>query len=123
MVFDQTESALRRRARILIIAGLLVMVVAAIDPLEGSIVVVLGAGMVALGARLSRSRHLVYLSCCLMMLFVGVAALWGLSAIGGFGGTSGRSDSWGLLIVPYPIGWLAAFIGGVRALGEARGVA
>jgi hypothetical protein len=57
MVFDQTESAVHRRARILIIAGLLVMVVAAIDPLEGSIVVVLGAGMVALGARLRGSKH------------------------------------------------------------------
>ncbi len=58
MAFDHTESALRRRARILIIAGLLVMVVAALDPLEGSIVVVLGGGMVALGARLRGSKHL-----------------------------------------------------------------
>jgi hypothetical protein len=33
----------------------------------------------------------------------------------------------GLLVmvaaVPYPIGWLAGLIGGVRALGEAPGVA
>ena len=123
MTFDRTVSALRRRSRILITAGLLVMVVAALDPLEGSIVVVLGGGMVAFGARLRGSRHLVYLHWCLAMLVVGVAALWGLSAIGGFGGTSGRSYLWGLLIVPYPIGWLAGLIGGVRALGEARGVA
>ena len=123
MAFDHTESALRRRARILIIAGLLVMVVAALDPLEGSIVVVLGGGMVALGARLRGSKHLVYLYWCLVMLVVGVAALWGLSAIGGFGGTSGRSYFWGLLIVPYPIGWLAGLIGGVRTRAEVRGVA
>ena len=123
MAFDYTESALRRRARILIIAGLLVMVVAARDPLEGSIVVVLGGGMVALGARLRGSKNLLYLYWCLVMLAVGVAALWGLSAIGGFGGTSGRSYLWGLLIVPYPIGWLASLFDGVRALGEARGVA
>ena len=51
---------------------------------------------------------------------VGVAALWGLSAIGGFGSTSGRSLLWGLLIVPYPAGWLAGPIGGVRALREDR---
>src|SRR4030095_8259159 len=37
-------------------------------------------------------------------LVVGVAALWGLSAIGGFGGTSGRAYLWGMLIVSYPIG-------------------
>ena len=123
MAFDHTQSALRRRARSLIIAGLLVMVVAALDPLEGSIVVVLGGGMVALGARLRGSKHLLYLYWCLVMLAVGVAALWGLSAIGGFGGTSGRSYLWGLLIVPYPIGWLASLFGGVRALAEVRGVA
>jgi hypothetical protein len=58
-----------------------------------------------------------------MMLVVGVAALWGLSVIGGFGGTSGRSYFWGRFVVPYPIGWLAGLIGGVRALGEACGVA
>jgi hypothetical protein len=116
-------SALRRRARMVIIAGLLVMVVAAFDPLEGSVIVVLGAGMIPAGARLRGSRHLAYLHWCLVMLVVGVAALWGLSAIGGFGGTSDRSYLWGLLIVPYPIGWLAGLVGGVRALGEARGVA
>ena len=116
-------SALRRRARMLIIAGLLVMAAAALDPLEGSVIVVPGAGMIAAGARLRSSRHLVYLHWCLVMLVVGVAALWALSAIGGFGGTSGRSNLWGLLIVPYPIGWLAGLIGGVRALSEARGVA
>ena len=123
MPFDRSLSALRRRARMLIIAGLFVMVAAAVDPLEGSVIVVLGAGMIAAGARLRSSRHLTYLSWCLVLLVVGVAALWGLSAIGGFGGTSGRSYLWGLVIVPYPIGWLAGLIGGVRALSEARGAA
>jgi hypothetical protein len=79
--------------------------------------------LVGFGARLRGSKHLVYPYWCLVMVVVGVAALWGLSAIGGFGRTSGRSSLWGLLIVPYPIGWLAGRIGGVRVLGEARGVA
>jgi hypothetical protein len=123
MAFDRTVSALRRRARLLMIAGLFVMVVAALDPLEASIIVVLGGGLVAFGARLRGSSHVVYLYACLVMLVVGVAALWGLSAIGGFGGTSGRSYFWGLLIVPYPVGWLAGLVGGVRALGEPGRVA
>ena len=37
----------------------------------------------------------------------------------GFGRTSGRSYLWGLLIVPYPIDWLAGLIV-IRALAEAR---
>ena len=110
----------QRRARSLIILGLAVMVRAALDPLEGSVGVVGSGGLMALGARLRESRHRVYLYCCLAMLATGVAALWILSAFGGFGGTSGRSYAWGLLILPYPIGWLAGLIGGVRAVREPR---
>jgi hypothetical protein len=109
-----------RRARSLIVIGLAVMVLAALDPLEGSVGVVVGGSLMALGARMSDSQHRVYLSCCLAMLVTGVAALWIISAFGGFGGTSGRSSAWGLLILPYPIGWLAGLVGGVRAVREPR---
>ena len=109
-----------RHARRLIAIGLAVMVLAALDPLEGSVGVVGGGGLIALGARLRESRHRVYLYCCLAMLVTGVAALWILSAFGGFGGTSGRSYAWGLLILPNPIGWLAGLVGGVRAVREPR---
>ena len=107
-----------RHARGLIIVGLAAMVLAALDPLEASIAVVVGGALVALGARMRASRHEVYLYVCVAMLVVGVAALWILSAFGGFGGTSGRSYAWGLLTVPYPIGWLAGLIGAVRAVRE-----
>jgi hypothetical protein len=109
-----------RHSRKLIGAGLAVMLIAALDPLEGSILIVAGGILVAFGARLRASRHLNYLYWCLALMAVGVAALWGLSAIGGFGGTSGRSLLWGLLMVPYPLGWLGGLIGGVRAFGEGR---
>ena len=108
----------QRRARNVIAVGLAVMVLAALDPLEGSIGVVAGGCLIALGARMRDSRHRVYLYYCLAMLVTGVAALWILSAVGGFGGTSGRSYAWGLLILPYPIGWLASLAGGVRAIRE-----
>ena len=65
-----------RRARSLIAVGLAVMVLAALDPLEGSVGVVGGGGLIALGARMRESRHRVYLYCCLAMLATGVAALW-----------------------------------------------
>jgi uncharacterized membrane protein len=113
---------LRPHARKLIGVGLAVMAMAALDPLEGSVVVVVGGILVAMGARLRASRYRQHLYWCVAMMALGVGALWGLSAIGGFGGTSGRSYFWGLLILPYPIGWLAGLIGGIRAFGEPRPV-
>ena len=40
-----------------------------------------------------------------ILIALGVGALWGLSELGGFGGTSGRSNWWALLLLPYLIGW------------------
>ena len=40
-----------------------------------------------------------------ILIAIGVGALWGLSMAGGFGGRSGRSMWWGVLILPYLIGW------------------
>jgi len=37
---------------------------------------------------------------------LGVAAMFALSSIGGIGGESGRSMWWGILILPYPVGWV-----------------
>ena len=39
------------------------------------------------------------------MIAIGVGALWGLSMVGGIGGKSGLSMWWGVLILPYLIGW------------------
>ena len=40
-----------------------------------------------------------------------MGALWGLSALGGFGGNSGHSNWWAVLILPYLIGWLMGIWG------------
>jgi uncharacterized membrane protein len=47
---------------------------------------------------------------------VGVGAMVALSVAGGIGGKSGHSMWWGVLILPYPVGWLMALVGGVIAL-------
>ena len=46
---------------------------------------------------------------------VGIGALFGLSAVGGVGGSSGRLAWWLLTVVPYPAGWIMG-LGGVLAL-------
>ena len=110
-----------RWSRILVIVGLVAMLIGAIDPLEGSLVILPGIGMVTLGALLGGSRHRKFLSWSLVLAAAGVGALWWLSALGGIGGPGELSIWWGLLLVPYPVGWLMGLIGAIRRLRETPG--
>ncbi len=94
-------------SRILVIVGSIAMLVGALDPMEGSLVILPGSGLVALGTFLGQNerRFITYRVWVFILIAIGVGALWGLSAIGGFGGTSGRSMWLGVLILPYLIGW------------------
>ena len=94
-------------SKILTVVGGIAMVVGAIDPMEGSLLIVPGAGLMALGAYLAQAerRVIAYRVWVFILIAIGVGALWGLSAVGGFGGSSGRSMWWGVLILPYLIGW------------------
>ena len=84
------------------------MLIGAIDPMEGSLIILPGSGLVALGTFLGKSSRgtIIYWIWIFGLIVVGVGALFGLSAIGGFGGKTGRSMWWGILILPYPIGWV-----------------
>ncbi len=94
-------------SRVLIVVGGIAMLVGAIDPMEGSIVILPGSGLVALGTYLGQGerRLIAYRVWVFILIAAGVGALWGLSMVGGFGGSSGRSNVWGVLILPYLIGW------------------
>ena len=41
----------------------------------------------------------------LILIAIGIGALWGMSRVGGIGGESGHSKWWGVLVLPYLIGW------------------
>jgi hypothetical protein len=99
-------------SRILIIIGSIAMLVGALDPLEGSLVILPGSGAVTLGTFLGNSGRglLVYWIWIFILIAAGVAALFGLSALGGIGGPSGRSMWWGVLILPYPVGWIMGVV-------------
>jgi hypothetical protein len=96
-----------RWSRILVIVGSIAMLVGAIDPMEGSLVILPGSGLVALGAFVGQSERqlIAYRVWVFILIAFGVGALWGLSTVGGFGSTSGHSMWWGVLILPYLIGW------------------
>jgi cystathionine beta-lyase family protein involved in aluminum resistance len=105
-------------SRILKVVGGLAMLLGTLDPLEGSLLILAGSGLVALGVYLSGKdrRTVLYWVCAFVLIAVGVGALFALSAVGGIGGESGRSMWWGLLILPYPVGWLMALAGAFIAL-------
>ena len=83
------------------------MLVGALDPMEGSLLILPGSALVALGTFLSPTerRFLSYRVLVFILIAIGVGAMWGLSAVGGFGGPSGRTMWWGTLLLPYLIGW------------------
>jgi hypothetical protein len=100
-------------SRILLVGGGLAMLVGAVDPMEGSLLILPGSGLVALGTYLGQAerRLIAFRAWVFILIAIGVGALFGLSAVGGIGGRSGHSVWWGLLILPYLIGWTAGIWG------------
>lgn len=109
---------LGRWSRILVIVGLVAMVIGALDPLEGSLVILPGTGLIALGALLGKSRYRSLLCWSFALVAIGVGALFGVSALGGFGGRSGLPLWWGITILPYPVGWIMGIVGAIKRLRE-----
>ena len=102
-------------SRILKAAGGIAMVLGTLDPMEGSLLILPGSGLVALGMFLGgkERRTVLYWVWAFALIAVGVGAMFALSAVGGIGGKSGHSMWWGVLMLPYPVGWLMALLGAV----------
>ena len=102
-------------SRVLVTVGCVAMLLGAVDTMEGSLLILPGSGLVALGFVLGQRerRVVVYALWVFILIAVGVAALVALSVVGGIGGTSGRSMWWGVLVLPYPIGWVMALAGAI----------
>jgi len=103
-------------SRILVTLGGIAMLLGAVDPLEGSLLILPGSSLVALGFFLGkRERRIrVYSLSVFILIAVGVTAMFALSAVGGIGGTTGHSTWWGVLVLPYPVGWVMAFAGAIH---------
>ena len=93
--------------RFLYIAGFILMLVGAIDPMEGSLLIVPGSGLIALSVFLGHEQRwiVIYRMLLFFLILIGVTTLWVLTIEGGFGGDTGLSIWWGLLFVPYLGSW------------------
>ena len=81
--------------------------------MEGSLLILPGSALVALGTILNNQQRsfIFYRLWSFFQITAGVGALWITSVLGGIGGESAYSMWWGLLYLPYPIGWSMAMWG------------
>jgi multisubunit Na+/H+ antiporter MnhB subunit len=96
--------------RIVYIIGVTALIVGALDPMEGSVVIASGSALISLSTYLTRDKHWKIFLLSLIMIFIGVFFLFYLSSLGGFGGSATLSWWWGTLILPYPVGWLISIV-------------
>jgi hypothetical protein len=109
-------------SRILSVIGVVALLIGALDPLEGSLVIVPATAVIALSAFLARSRFRRLAYWGFGLTAIGVSAMF---MTGDLGGPGGRSMWWALTLLPYPVGWILCLIAGVRLLIEwnrSRGV-
>ena len=111
--FVKTSDRRSLWARILAITGGAGMIAGAIDPMEGSLVILPGSLLFAIGGLLGREdrRIVSYRLWVAALITFGVAGLWVSSMFGGFGGDTGRSMWWVLVLLPYPVGWSMGVLG------------
>lgn len=97
----------------MVVIGSIGLLAGGLDPMEGSVLILIGSALAALGTFLGQGEHRLirYRALVFVLIAIGLAALWGLSAVGGMGGKSGHSMWWGLLLLPYLIGWPMAIVG------------
>jgi hypothetical protein len=113
-------NTLARWPRVLLVIGLAAMLIGAADPLEGSVIILPGSGLVALGAHFGGSAQRRRLWWAFGLIAAGVGIMFALSAVGGVGGSTGRSVWWALLALPYPIGWIAGLLCAILSLRGRR---
>ena len=109
-----------RWARPLLIVGSVATLAGALDPLEGSIIIVGGVVCATIGASMIGSRHARLFRWSAALVCVGVATLWIMSDQGGIGGNTGWSLWWGLTLLPYPVGWVLGMVAIVRQFRDDR---
>lgn len=92
--------------RILFITGVVALVVGALDPLEGSVVVGIGSVLTALALWLGNDRYRKLMLIFAGLIVTGVALLWYVSSLGGF---DPKKEWWWLVVIGlYPVGWMGA---------------
>lgn len=90
------------------VTGIILIIIGALDPMEGSILIELGTLLLTITTQLSKDRHKFLFLISTLLISVGFFSLWFVSSLGGF---DPKTEWWWLIfILPYPIGWLALIV-------------
>jgi hypothetical protein len=92
-------------------AGLALLILGAVDPLEGFPLVLTGGALAVAAARWSGNRRVLLMTWGLALAAAGCAAMVVMSLMGGIGGSTGRPMTWAVRLIPYPLGWLMLLAG------------
>jgi len=93
-------------------AGVTLFILGSLDPMEGSLLIAPASLLIAYARYRTGHKHWPIYTGTALAIVVGVAALWYLSSLGGFGTGSPKHLSywWGLSIAPYPLGWITLLV-------------
>lgn len=105
-------------ARIMVFVGFAAIVMGAFDPLEGVFLIAPGSVILALAAFFGATRHRRVSYVSIALIAAAFVSILGMSSLGGFGGNAPllHSNWWGLLLLPYPVGWIMGVAGGALVL-------
>jgi hypothetical protein len=92
------------------ILGVVLILLGTLDPLEGSVLVLLGSILLAVVTYGFRDPQHKWYRLAAVLIFFGVLALWILSAYGGIGEGGDLGYGWAAWIIPYPVGWLILMV-------------
>ncbi len=110
-----------RLSRFLLIAGYIAMLIGAIDPMEGSLLILPGSALVAIGTFLGNEHRgiIIYRLWSFFLIIIGVAALWVTTMLGGIGGDFRVLDVVGIILPAVPDRLVDGYLGpGLTALGS-----
>ncbi len=103
------------------IAGIVCLFLGAIDPLEASLLILLGSCLYTMAMYLRIHEKRFFFLICSLMMGSGIFFMFLFSWLGGIGGKSDYSLWWGILILPYPIAWLITVYAILRSGFEKKG--
>ncbi len=96
--------------RIVYIVGVVAMCFCAIDPMEGSVGILIGSILLAVSTVLTKDRHWKIFIYSAVAILLGVFFLWFFSWLGGIGEKTQYSKWWIITMLPYPAGWLTTVV-------------
>jgi hypothetical protein len=97
------------RYRVLRALSIALLLLGALDPLEGSVLIGIGSVLLAFQMHFSNDQRRRLFITASGMILSGVLFLFFFSSLGGFG-KGNLSWWWGLLVLPYPMGWMITVI-------------